>query len=100
MKRFRILSFLLAIVMAIAICGCAYVHTKTPFDDDLNKTDLGAKKGSADAYSVLWLVAWGDASYAAAAQNGDIKVLKHADQETFSVLLGLYTHWRVIVYGD
>ena len=100
MKRFRLLSFLLIVAAAIALSGCAYVHTKTPFDSDLNTTDLGAKRGTAEAYSVLWLVAWGDASYAAAARNGDIKILKHADQETFSVLLGLYTRWRVIVYGD
>ncbi|MBT8340452.1 MAG: hypothetical protein HKP58_11910 [Desulfatitalea sp.] len=80
--------------------GCAYVHSKTPFDDDLNNTDLGEKRGTAEAYSVLWLVAWGDASYAAAAKNGNIEVLKHADQETLQVLFGLYTRWRVIVYGD
>jgi len=91
---------LMIVLMAWLICGCAYVHTKTPFDDDLNNTELGSKKGTAEAYSVLWLVAWGDASYAAAAQNGDIQVLKHADQEVYQVLLGLYTRWRVIVYGD
>jgi hypothetical protein len=56
--------------------------------------------GTAEAYSVLWLVAWGDASYEAAARNGNITVLKHADQEIFQVLLGVYSRWRVVVYGD
>ena len=95
-------KILLAIVLVIIFTGssCAYVNIKTPFDIDLNRTDLGSKKGIAAAYSVLWLVSWGDASYAAAARNGDITVLKHADQEMQQVLLGLYTRWRVIVYGD
>jgi len=92
-----------AIVLAIifTVSGCAvYANIKAPFDRDLNRTDLGSKKGIATAYSVLWLVAWGDASYAAAAKNGDITVLKHADQHTLIVLFGLYTRWHVVVYGD
>lgn len=91
---------MMILLAAVLIGGCAYVHTKAPFDSDLNNTELGTKKGTAEAYSVLWMVAWGDASYAAAAQNGDIRVLKHADQEVFQVLFGLYTRWRVIVYGE
>ncbi len=95
-------KILSAIVLAIIFTGsgCAYVNIRTPFDTDLNRTDLGAKKGIATAYSLLWLVSWGDASYAAAAKNGDITILKHADQEMQQILLGLYTRWRVIVYGD
>jgi len=80
--------------------GCAFVNIKTPFDTDLDKTELGSKRGTAEAYSLLWLVSWGDASYATAAKNGGIKVMKHADQEMQQVLLGLYTRWRVVVYGD
>ena len=95
----KILSVIvLAIILTVS--GCAYINIRTPFDTNLNKTDLGLKKGTATAYSVLWLVSWGDASYAAAAENGDITILKHADQEMQQVLLGLYTRWRVIVYGD
>lgn len=100
MRPFKLPALLMIVLAASLICSCAYVHTKGPLDVDLNNTDLGSKKGTAEAYSVLWLVAWGDASYAAAAQNGDIKVLKHADQEVYQLLLGLYTRWRVIVYGD
>jgi hypothetical protein len=97
LKRWRCAAALLA---ALMLCGCAYVHTKTPFDANLDQTDLGTKVGTAEARSILWLVAWGDASYEAAARNGGIKVLKHADQEDLVVLFGLYVRWRVIVYGD
>jgi hypothetical protein len=100
MPRFKH-PVLAAILLTIVILnGCAYVNIKTPFDTDLNRTELGEKRGTAEAHSVLWLVAWGDASYAAAARNGDIHVLKHADQEIYQVLFGIYTRWRVIVYGD
>ena len=88
------------VLLAFLAGGCAYVNTKTPYDTDLNLTDLGSKVGTAEAYSVLWLVAWGDASYEAAARNGHITVLKHADQEIFQVFLGVYSRWRVVVYGD
>ena len=67
---------------------------------DLDRTELGTKVGRANNYSVLWLVAWGDGSYAEAAHNGEITVLRHADVEVFSVLFGLYVRRTVIVYGD
>jgi hypothetical protein len=100
MNRFKLLTIAVLLMGVLIFSGCAYVHTKTPYDDNLDNTDLGTKVGTAQAYSVLWLVAWGDASYQNAAKNGDITVLKHADQEVFAVLFGLYTRWRVIVYGD
>ncbi|MDA8137520.1 MAG: hypothetical protein M0036_02600 [Desulfobacteraceae bacterium] len=100
MKRFKWLTLVVLLLSALFFSGCAYVHTKTPYDDNLDKTELGTKVGTAQAYSVLWLVAWGDASYAAAAKNGNITVMRHADQESLSILFGLYIRWRVMVYGD
>jgi len=98
MNRGIALIVLLSVLLVFS--GCAFVSIKTPFDTDLDNTELGTKKGTAQAYSLLWLVSWGDASYAAAAKNGDIKVMKHADQEMLQILLGLYTRWRIVVYGD
>ena len=98
MNRGTILVMLMSVLLVFS--GCAFVNIKTPFDTDLDRTDLGSKKGTAQAYSLFWLVSWGDASYATAAKNGGIKVMKHADQEMQQVLLGLYTRWRVVVYGD
>lgn len=100
MMKLKLLICVALILSLSMMCSCAYVHTKVPFDDDLNLTELGTKKGTAEAYGLFWLVAWGDASYATAAKNGGIKVLRHADQEVTHVLFGLYTRWRVIVYGD
>ena len=100
MNRIRMALVLLVAVSLLIVSGCAYVDVKSPLDVDLNKTTLGEKKGVSEARSVLWLFAWGDASYAAAAANGGITVMRHADQEVFNVLFGLYTRYRVVVYGD
>ncbi len=87
-------------LMLLVCSGCAYVNIRTPFDGDLDQTELGTKIGRSSNYSVFWLVSWGDGSYAAAARDGDIKVMKHADQEIFQLFFGLYLKRTVIVYGD
>jgi len=98
MKRwFLPICLLLLLFMA---SGCAYVNIQTPFDSNLENTDLGSKKGTASLYSVLWLFTWGNAGYAAAARDGDIAVMKHADQEIKTILFGLYSRRTIIVYGD
>jgi len=99
MKLGRI-SIILVLILGLAFYSCAFVNVKTPYDTDLDRSELGSKTGTAEAYSVLWLFAWGDASYAKAAKNGGITVLRSADQEIFQVLFGLYTRWRIVVYGD
>ena len=93
-------SILLVTVITLAVCSCAYVNVKTPYDNNLDKTELGTKTGVAQAYSILWLFTWGDTSYATAAKNGNITVIRHADQEIQQILFGLYTRWRIVVYGD
>lgn len=100
MKIRSLISVITAVIVLTSFCGCAFVNVKTPFDRNLDKTELGTKKGTAAAYSILWLVSWGDTSYATAAKNGDIEIIRHADQEVQQVLFGLYTRWRVVVYGD
>ena len=82
---------LIILIVGFAVHGCAYVNVKTPYDRDLDRTELGSKKGISEAYSLLWLFAWGDASYARAAENGDITILRNADQEIFQILFGFYT---------
>ncbi len=91
---------LFALMLVLSLSGCAYMNVKTPFDSTLNRTRLGTKVGTADAYSVLWLFAWGDASYARAAKNGHITVMTHSDQEIFDEFFGLYSRWRIVVYGN
>ncbi|MFO7715552.1 TRL domain-containing protein [Desulfosarcina sp.] len=100
MKQTRMIVVLIVAAGLTALSGCAYVNVKSPLDTNLDRTTLGQKTGVAEARSILWLFAWGDASYAAAAANGGITTMRHSDQEVFNVLFGLYTRWRVVVYGD
>jgi hypothetical protein len=90
----------LVLSLWIVLTGCLYLDVKTPLDTDLNQTVLGSKQGKASSYSVLWLVAWGDAGTAAAAKNGDITTVNHMDSELYSILFGLYTRVTTVVYGD
>ena len=56
--------------------------------------------GKSQAQSILGIVAWGDAGTQAAARDGGITTLRHADQETLAILGVVYTRCRTIVYGD
>lgn len=89
-------------ILAVALLGssCVVTNVKIPLDTDLNQTKLGTKTGEASAQSVLWLVAWGDSGTEAAAKQGGITTLMHADQKILSILFGLYTCQTTVVYGD
>ncbi len=98
MKRFTLLVTL--VFTAIIMSSCLYSKVTVPLSTELNKTDLGQKKGEASTYSVLWLFAWGDAGAAAAAKNGGITTMRHMDRKINIILFGLYTSTTTIVYGD
>ena len=85
---------------AFLLAGCLYSNVVAPLDTDMNKTTLGKTEGRASAYSVLWLVSWGDAGVAAAAKNGGLATVNHMDVEVQNILFGLYTKETTIVYGD
>jgi len=92
--------FTAALVVAFLLTGCLYTHVLTPYDTNLNKTVLGQKTGKAAMYSVLGLVAWGDASTAAAAKQGGLATVNHMDKEFLNIVFGIYTETTTIVYGD
>jgi len=94
---------LLTLVLGLPVLfsqGCLYSNIRTPLDTDLATTKLGAKRGTSTARSILGLFAWGDASSAAAAKDGNITTLNHMDQETFAILFFVYAQYTTIVYGD
>jgi hypothetical protein len=57
------------------------------------------KVGKSSTTSILFLFAWGDASVAAAARDGGITTIRHADYEYLNVI-GLYTSFTTVVRGD
>jgi hypothetical protein len=92
----RLLTFVLALLVST---GC-YINAKLPLDRDLNRTQLGTKVGKASVKSVLWAFAWGDAGTQAAAADGDLSTIEHADQEVLLLLGGLYVRLTTVVYGE
>jgi hypothetical protein len=87
-------------LMLFSLASGCYVNTKLPLDRDLDRTVLGAKVGRASTQGFLWAVAVGDSGIQAAAKNGGIQTIQHADQEYFVVLGGAYVRLTTIVYGD
>lgn len=97
-RRRRVVA---AALLALTLMpGCVFVNVTTPLDQDLDETLLGSKVGISEAHSILGLVAWGDAGTQAAARDGNIEVLRHADSEILAVLMFVYARQRTIVYGD
>ncbi len=99
MRRTGFMALLVSIAL-IGMSGCLFVDITMPLDTDLNKTELGDKTGEASSHAVLWAVAWGDAGTKAAADNGGISVVRHADTRLYSFFLGIYTRRTTVVYGD
>ena len=88
------------LVLTLLLSGCVYTNIQRPLGTEYNETELGTKTGRASNRSLLWLVAWGDGGTKAAAENGEIKVIRHADIQLFTLLFGLYLETTTIVYGD
>jgi len=91
---------LVAMISLLFMCGCAYTDIRMPLDTNLENTTLGSKQGIASSRGLLWLVAWGDSSYANAAENGGITVMKHADVQYQVYCFGMFAKQTTIVYGD
>ena len=94
-----LVSLVLLALLGVAP-GCLYANFRTPLDTNLQETRLGDKVGTSERKAVLWLFMWGDAGTQAAARNGGLRVIHHADHEILSVLFGLYFRERLVLYGE
>lgn len=79
--------------------GTIYNDSTAPLSTEYNRTDIGTKKGSGHARSILGLFAWGDLSTQSAAKAAGISVIKHLDYEYFNFLFIVQTT-TINVYGD
>jgi len=87
-------------VMSSLLSGCIYTDIQRPLGTEYNQTELGTKIGQSSSYSLFWLVAWGDAGTKAAAENGHLTIIRHADIKVYSLVFGLYAKVTTVVYGD
>lgn len=107
----RKLALLFAVALvAFSVAGCLvapvvpplgmfYTSIEAPLDVDFQQTSLGTKVGQSSCISVLGLVATGDASSQAAAEEGGLTTILGADYNYLNVL-GIYQSYTTIVYGD
>ena len=103
----RILAtFLLVFIMTSSFTGCAsylpmgFVYTEVTSPVSVTDSDIShTKVGTAVATSVLGIVATGDASVRAAANNGGIKKIKHVEYHVKNIL-GIIGEYTTTVYGD
>ncbi len=100
MKRSVLGVVACVMILTFVTSGCIFMKVQRPHDKDYALTELGDKIGKSELKSFLWLFAWGDAGTKAAADNGGIKVIKHADVEYYVILMGLYTRITTVLYGD
>lgn len=79
--------------------GTADLYTQVKSGEGITSNQVGTKVGTASASNVLGLVATGDASIQTAANSAGIKKISHIDSEKTNIL-GLYSTYKVFVYGE
>ncbi|MGK7396055.1 MAG: TRL-like family protein [Candidatus Cyclobacteriaceae bacterium M3_2C_046] len=79
------------------VLGSIYTDVQAPLAATSNS--VGTKVGTAEATSILGIVATGDASINQAAKNGNITSISHVDYHATSIL-GVYATFTVMVYGE
>jgi hypothetical protein len=79
------------------LSGVFYTDVKAPVIATSNSNST--KVGSAEATSILGIVATGDASIEVAAKSAGITKIHHVDEHSTSIL-GFYATYTVYVYGE
>ncbi|MCD8178300.1 MAG: TRL-like family protein [Tannerellaceae bacterium] len=79
------------------VMGLAY--TDVVSGNAVTSNQLATKVGRSTATGILGLVATGDASYQTAAKTAGITKITHVDERSYTIL-GIYTTYETIVYGE
>jgi hypothetical protein len=103
-KRKYLLSLITLLVLVLMGCatyipmGTFYVGAKGGIGTSTGELSY-TKVGSAEVTSIMGLVAFGDGSITAAANNGGIRKIKYVDYEVENIL-GIIGKYKTVVYGD
>ena len=79
--------------------GWVFSDISAPLDIDNQETTVAPLEGKASSMSILGLVALGDCSIEAAAEDGGISTIHSADYEFFHIL-GIYQNFTTVVHGE
>jgi hypothetical protein len=111
MKKIKIIQLgLILIIAPILLSSCATTHPNNigiavvtmvtePVAVGPSTSTGEMKVGRSTAMNVLGIVVIGDCGINAAAQNGNIKVIKSVDHKVMNIL-GLFGQVETIVYGE
>ena len=106
MKRVLV-SLVVGAGLIMVLSGCAMVkapvnggwYTNLQASEGATSNVGASKIGEASCTSILGLIATGDASIDAAAKAAGITKIHHVDYKAES-LLGIYSKYTVVVYGE
>jgi len=82
-----------------AMGGAGVLYSGVTVGQGATSNTVGTKVGTSEAYGVLGLVNIGNAGIQKAARDGGITKISHVDVKTTGVL-GLFTSYKTIVYGE
>jgi len=109
----RALMLIFVCIILTSISGCSaffrapvvpptasvFTDIECPIDVNFNNTTIGPKKGMSQSVGILGLLAFGDASVKAAAQEGNITTVDHIGYK-FTNILGIVSFYKTIAYGQ
>jgi TRL-like protein family len=106
---FRRITQIVSLCLAVLLFGGCAGWVDSPakgivltwVNGPINATPYGqtARRGESCAFSILGLVAWGDASINGAKSSGQIKEVASVDHESFN-LLGVFGSYCTVVRGS
>jgi hypothetical protein len=105
MKKLKSLAFAGAAALMLSSCAGVMAPVTAAIYGDVSapyavtSNNVGTKVGTASAKSILGIVATGDASVNAAAQNAGITKISHVDYRSTHIL-GFIATFEVMVYGE
>lgn len=79
--------------------GAGMLVSVTTVGQTATSNPIGTKVGTSEAYGILGLVNAGNASIQKAAKDGGITKISHVDVKTLGIL-GVFTQYKTIVYGE
>jgi hypothetical protein len=103
-------AFTIVLIFLIAGCsgiGLIYTNVIRPYSVDYHDTKIGTKQCVIDSHSVSEPVTgygvsveWSSDVIETAAAQAGITEITCIDEQTLSILLGIYTRERLIIYGN
>jgi hypothetical protein len=79
--------------------GLLFSNYAAPIDVDVDQSTIGKKLGESSSYSILGLIAFGDASVTAAAEDGGLSRVDHLDY-SYTNFLFIYHSFTTRAYGE